>query len=274
MQRKFRARSSAALVSSVVTAIALGCSAPPEDATPLGAQPGFGGSGGSASSADAGHVSVGAVNPLGRARCVVPTGVSGTPKTVQEALDLLNALPKPTSVACFLESLARPLTIYATSSVTSAQPAMSVASPRVFLKLDHLWLSIVIDGDSSHLVEFGYEISAEPRPRSIKGELALPIEQAVPPSAPYDRVRYGEGTVCGLCHFEETRVESGSFLNAFSSIAFRPRPETRVSIDDLKVAFSTCDWQSQPHRCEMLSAVFGGGPVTETPFPDAMSTFF
>ena len=53
---------------------------------------------------------VAAVNPLGRARCRPPAGVSGYPKTTQAALDLLNALPKPTSVACFVESLDRPLT--------------------------------------------------------------------------------------------------------------------------------------------------------------------
>jgi len=279
MQRKFRATSSSSAVYYVIAAsvVALGCGAAPENSAPLGGAPtGSGGAGGSAPSANAGMPNAGGTNqnPLGRPRCSAPVGVSGSPKTTQEALTLLNALPKPTSVACFLESLDRPLTIYATSSVNSAQPAMSVASPRVFLKLDRLWLSVVIDGDSSYLIEFGDEVSADPRPRSIKGELALPIDAPVPPSAPYDRVRYGEGTVCGLCHFGEERVDSTSLLNAFSSIAFRPRPETRVSVDDLRGAFATCDWQSQPHRCEMLAAVFGGGPVTEVPFPEAMSTFF
>lgn len=266
MQRKFGATGSASSMLSAVVAsvISFGCGAAPGDAIPLGDQePGVGGT----------SSGVGSPNPLGRARCTAPTGVSGSPKTTQQALDLLNALPKPTSVACFLESLDRPLTVYATSSVFSAQPALSAASPRLFLKLDHLWLSVVIDGESSYLMEFGYEISGE-QPRSIKGELELPIYQPVAPSAPYDRVRYGEGTGCGLCHSDERPVEGSSFINAFSSIAFRPRPDSRVAVDDLKNGLRSCDWQANAHRCEMLSAVFDGGAVVEVAFPDAMSTFF
>jgi hypothetical protein len=212
-------------------------------------------------------------NPLGRPQCRAPAGVSGSPKTTQEAVALLNALPKPTGVACFLESLDRPLTIYATNSVFSAQPALSTASPRLFLKLGSLWLSVVIDGESSYLMEFGDMVPAE-QPRSIKGELQLPLNDVIAASAPYDRVRHGAGTVCGLCHYDETPVEGATGLNAFSSVAFRPRPDTRVDLASLKTAAATCDWQAQPHRCEMLAAVFNGGVVNEEPFPDAMSTFF
>lgn len=290
MQRKIRASvftspafASLAFASIFASAIALGCSAAPEDSTPLGGgPPTLGGSGG-ASPAPGGAVagggaaaggSAGALNPLGRERCRAPVGVSGSPKNTQDAVTLLNALPKPTSVACFLESLDRPLTIYATSSIFSAQPALSVVSPRVFVKLGRLWLSIVIDGESSYLMEFGDDVSSELQARSIKGELALPISEPVAASAPYDRILYGEGTVCGLCHFDEVRVEDSPLINAFSSIAFRPRPDTRVSVDALRSAFATCDWRAQPHRCEMLSAVFDGGAVMEEPFPDAMSTFF
>jgi hypothetical protein len=275
MPRKIRAVSSRTCFASplvFIAAVAFGCGSADDDPAQLGdAARSLGGAGGSGAGAAVGGAA--AVNPLGRARCQPPAGVSGYPRTTQEALDLLNALPKPTSVACFVESLDRPLTVYASSSAFSAQPALSAVSPRLFLKLDNLWLSVVIDGDSSYLIEFGYQISAEPA-RSIKGELELPIDQAVPPSAPYDRVRYGGGTVCGLCHYDEQAAGDSSALSAFSSIAFRPRADSRVSIDSLRTAAASCDWQSQPHRCEMLAAVFDGGAVIEVPFPDTMSTFF
>ena len=200
--------------------------------------------------------------------------MSGFTENTDEAVQLLNALPKPTTVACFLESLARPLGAFATKSQVSAQPALSARSPRVFVKLGPLWVSVVIDGASSYLMEFGELVGGDP-PQSVKGELLLPIAEAVAPSAPYDRVAEDTtGTVCRACHTREQRAEMIPFANAFSSDAYRPRPNSRVSIDSLRVQEQTCDAQVEPRRCEMLSALFGGGPVNETPFPATMPTFF
>lgn len=213
------------------------------------------------------------VNPLGRARCQAPAGVSSSPATIDEAVQLLNALPKPTSVACFVEALARPLTAYATSSPFSAQPALSRQSPRVFLRLQKLWLSVVMDGESSYLVEFSQGLETEPL-RTIKAELLLPLTEPVPANLAFDRVRFGSGTACGLCHTGETRAEGITFAEAFASAAFRPRPESRVSIDSLRTEFFSCDWDVEPYRCELLNSVFGGGQVTEEAFPTAMPTFF
>ena len=171
MPRKIRAFvASIGWVSSIfvgsLAAMAGACSAPPDDFAI-----GVGGAvaGGATANAGAGPT----VSPLGRTRCVAPLGVNGSPRCTQELIELLNALPKPTSVACFLESLERPLTVYATSSQFSAQPAFSGASPRLFLKLGSLWLSVVIDGKSSYLMEFGDRVVGDPL-RSIKGELQLP----------------------------------------------------------------------------------------------------
>lgn len=222
-----------------------------------------GGSGGTVSS----------VNPLGRTRCTAPEGTSASPQNTLETVQLLNALPKPTSVACFVESLARPLSVYATNSTFSAQPALGTKSPRVFIKLGQLWVSVVIDGESSYLVEFGDLLPGDPT-RSIKGELELPLYVPVAASAPFDRVTYGQGTACGLCHYDERPADNMPFPGAFASIAFRPRDDTRVSIDSLRIEHQSCDWHSERHRCEMLSAVFEGGTVEEEPFPNSMPTFY
>ncbi len=213
-------------------------------------------------------------NPLGRPRCQAPAGVSASPRDSQEAVALLNALPKPTSVACFVESLARPLAIQATNSIFSAQPALSNASPRVFIKLSQGWISMVVDGDSSYLLEFGDIMPDDPL-RSLKGELQLPLEAAVTPSAPYDRVMFNDtNTSCGFCHYDERRAENLPFPTAFASIAFRPRPDSLVSVDSLRTEHQICDWQKQPYRCDMLSAIFGGGEVLELPFAPTLPTFF
>lgn len=185
---------------------------------------------------------------------------------------LLNALPKPTSVACFVESLDRPLTAYATSSTFSAQPAFSAKSPRVFIKIDRLWLSVVMDGNSSYLLELSYLQPDDEN--SVKGEVQTPVLEALAPSAPYDRIRYGSGTGCGLCHYGEAPAPSVPFAQAYASIAFRPRPETRVGLDSLLTERQRCDFNAEPHRCGMLSAVFDGGPVVEEVFPGSMPTFF
>ncbi|MEP7049135.1 MAG: hypothetical protein ABJB12_02230 [Pseudomonadota bacterium] len=266
-----------ALTLACVAALASACSAPAgSDPSADPALPSAGASavGGAASAAGAGGAGTPALNPLGRARCRAPVGVSASPQNTEEAVQLLNSLPKPTGSACFIESLDRPLAIYATDSMFSAQPAFSRISPRVFIKLGALWVSAVMDGDSSYLLEFGTQVADAP-PRSIKGELLLPINAAIPTSAPYDRVREeNEGTVCGLCHAAETRADNIAFAVAFSSASLRPRPDSQVSVDDLRSEAARCDWQLEPHRCEMLAAVFGGGSVVDAQFPDGMPTFF
>jgi len=212
-------------------------------------------------------------NPLGRYRCKPPAGTTGSPQTIEQAVALLNALPKPTSVACFVEALDRPLQISSTNSPFSAQPALSTKSPRIFIKTGQLWTSIVIAGDPSYLLEFGYLMPGTLR--SIKGELHLPLVEPVVPSAPYDRVHFSSVTTsCGFCHFNEEPETVPGVANAFSSVAFRPRPDSHVPLEGLELKAQTCSWQAEPQRCELLAAVFGGGQVLEAPFPDSMITFF
>jgi hypothetical protein len=269
MRKLFVPQVRVAVTLTLVATLSVSCGAEPSGTSPLAVGPG----GGAAGAAGGSAVGVGgAPNPLGAAKCRPPAGLNGSPQTIEEALALLNALPKPTTAACFVESLDRPLTAYASNSIFSAQPALSSKSPRVFLKVNRLWISVVVDGPGSYLIEFSH---LEPDDlRSIKGEVATPINEALVPSAPYDRVRYGSGTGCGLCHYGEEQSSSVSFAQAFTSAAFRPRSDTRVSLDTLALERQACDWKLEQHRCEMLSALFDGGPVVEEPFPSSMPTFF
>jgi hypothetical protein len=250
-----------ALLFASLGALGLGCGAEPGEAPPPSSS--VGGSGGAGGGSG--------LNPLGRPRCQPPAGTTGSPGTIEEAVQLLNALPKPTSAACFVESLDRPILAYATSSPFSAQPALSKQSPRVFLQLGQLWASVVMDGESSYLIEFSY-LQADML--SIKAEVMTPLEVALTPSAPYERVRMDGGTACGFCHYSERRAVNVTFAEAFESIAFQPRPATRVSIEGLAAEARACDVAIQPHRCEMLSALFDGGQVIEQPFPSGMPTFY
>jgi hypothetical protein len=210
--------------------------------------------------------------------CQPPAGVSGSPRTIEEAVTLLNALPKPTSVSCFLESLDRPLYASATNNFLSAQPAFSSASPRIFLRIEQLVLSVVPEGPGSHLIEFSYLIEGDAR--SVKAELGLPLADAVPAWAPYDHVRPTDsaglargGTVCGGCHAQEERFQAIDFATAFSSVAFRPNPSHRVQLETLAQAQKSCDARAQPERCAMLTALFDHGPVLQAEFPNTMLIF-
>jgi hypothetical protein len=256
--------------------IVLGCGSPDggalsPDVTAAGGSAGSGGTGGSSGAG----ASTETPNPLGRTRCHAPAGL-GSPQTIEAAVALLNALPKPTSVACFVESLDRPLTAFATSSPFSAQPALSAQSPRVFLKVGQLWLSVVVDGDSSRLIEFGYLIPDTLR--SIKAEIQMPLQDVIAPTVPYQRVLFDAlgttGTQCGLCHYDEQAEPSIGLPNVYSSIAFRPRSDGQVRLDTLRIHAQTCNWQAEANRCEMLDALFGAGPVQDGAFPSSMVTFF
>ena len=233
---------------------------------------GSGGASGGASGLQGG--AGGGTNPPARPRCQAPAGTA-TPDTIEQAVALLNALPKPTSVACFVETLPRPLIAFATNSPLSAQPAVSSESPRVFLKTGQLWSSIVLDGPSSELLEFGYLLPPEDDVvLSVKGELEFPITEALSPGAPYDHLELGGGSECRLCHYGERLQPVPGIDNAFASIAFRPIPNTRVPIDSLRTAHQLCDVRVDQRRCEMLSALFDGGVVEEGAFPEELPTFF
>lgn len=221
---------------------------------------------------DAGATSTDTTSSAEPERCQPGPGTTGSPESVVEVVELLNGLPHPVSMACFLEALDRPLGIMAAASFISAQPAFNVDNPRIFILLGGLSLSVVPYGDSSALLEMGEFTSPT---RSIKAELEFPIQETLSLDAAFTHIRselYG-GTVCFGCHHDEVEMDDYPVPGAFSSVAYRPFPEYEVNFDYVKYQFTTCDPAAEPERCAFYRALFGHGDVVSDRFPDEVPLF-
>lgn len=209
----------------------------------------------------------GTVVPSG---CQVPEELA-TPHSIEETFDLIDALPGPTVDApCILEALARPLNVELTMDTLSAQPAASPRSPRMFFLFDGLTLSMVPEGAGRPLLEFAEH---DPSGLTIKAELHFPVEIPLDRNIAFERVITAEltrGTVCGLCHWDETEVREG----VFASMPLRPSTTTLVELEDLRAEWQSCDASREPDRCSMLDALFEHGPVVHTPFPSTYPTIY
>lgn len=206
----------------------------------------------------------------GEGKCKPPPGVSGIPKTIEDTVALINSLPKPVSVACFIESLSRPLNVSLTNNAFSAQPAVGNRSPRIFIISDKLFISVVPEGPGQDVAEFSFMTSTD---TSIKAEIGFPVVQALSASAPYDRILYGSGTACVFCHSGENATPLVSFANAFVSRALRPNPATKVELEDLRTEVAKCNPGLEQKRCELLKALFGNGELRSQDFPADMPSF-
>jgi hypothetical protein len=202
--------------------------------------------------------------------CAAPEGLAA-PSNIGRVVDWVNALPKPLSLACFLETLARPLALYASESLFSAQPAVGRRSPRMFLFIEPLIMTITPDGEGRELLEFGERRSDS---TSLKGEIRFPVSAELGPSAPYDPLIVDGITTCSGCHGDEEQDPGITFAPAFISRAIRPAPEERVGLPELHLEARRCDALAEPERCAMLVAVFGQGNVVDAEFPATLGTFY
>lgn len=195
---------------------------------------------------------------------------SASPHTIADVITHLNALPAPVSAACLVATLPRPLALVATDGTNSAQPATSHDSPRIFLRLDGLVLGVVPDGDGGKLLEFGEWITPT---RTLKGELEVPVLGPLADDAAYQHALYSEAsTSCGLCHVGETPHDT--LPQAFVSDAFRPLPDSIVTLDELRAFHDRCVTDADESvRCEMFHAIFDFGDVVDGPFDDEVATF-
>lgn len=256
-----------ALVLSCFTGALLGCAeASPED------QPSAGAAAGTPSSMPSTQVepeetqAQGAEQGTAEAQAVAP-------ETLLEVVSLLNELPRPTTLPDFLQVLPRPLDVYPTRSQFSAQPSMGEENPRIFIFSGQLILSVVPAGDGSPLLEVGELVSDT---RSVKAEIPFPLTEDVTPQSMADRVAWrGEGTVCRVCHIDESPADSERFFKgAFESDAIKPNATYDVSIESLRAQWQSCDADEEPDRCAMLDSLFGLGEVRFRQFPQDMRVFF
>lgn len=186
-------------------------------------------------------------------------------------MTLVNALPKPLTLSCFLESLARPLGAQASNSVFSAQPAQGSRSPRIFVFREQTTLSIVPDGDGAALLEFGEHRTPT---YSTKGEIEFPVTETLRETAPYEDLMLASNlTSCGVCHADERSEPAITGIRAFTSLALRTIPRDRVPLSALQQELAICDRQLEPERCSILDGLLGWGAVNEQEFPPEMQTF-
>ncbi len=199
----------------------------------------------------------------------------GAPQTIEQAIDLINALPKPVTIACFVQTLQRPLRVNATSSILSAQPAMGEDNPRIFLfSGDDLIISIVPDGNGKDLMEFSQLVNGTSR--SIKGEIKFPVFESIPYSAPYNRILTGAQTVCSACHVGEALDDTHQEENVYISAALKPKANKLVFLSDFWQEYYNCSLKidTSDSRCMMIRAIFDYGKVEHQDFPASMPTYF
>jgi hypothetical protein len=200
--------------------------------------------------------------PPERTGCRPALGVSGSPQNISEAIVLMNTLPKPTSLACFLEALDRPLTLYMTSSGQSLQPSPGPRSPRTFVLRGTFEMSIVLEGPVSHTLELGFRPVPD---RSIKAEILFPLTRDVSEATLFSRVQQTpRTTICGACHVGEEHKDFPGFpAGVFESDVIDPYEMFEVEIDSMRTQVGSCDKAAEPDRCALLSGLFDHGDVIQ-----------
>jgi hypothetical protein len=199
--------------------------------------------------------------------CVPAPGVSGSPQNIEQVVNLINSLPRPVTVECFLKSLDRPLDVNLTSSQSSAQPSGGADSPRIFIFKGNLIMSIVPVGPGAKLLELSL---IKGFGRTLKAEIEFPIFNGLSQATPFNRIHSGGLTTCMGCHRNEVRDGSITYANAFVSDAIRPNYFFAVTVNELKLKQSVCNEGTEPDRCAILNALFSGGEVRDREFPSSI----
>lgn len=204
-------------------------------------------------------------------RCAAPDGVESRPQTIEDAMLLADSLPKPLTVACFVEALDRPMKVIASTDFISAQPAGGADAPRVFVFYDQLIISFVPDGEGSQVIEFGEE---RPFASSVKAEIKMPVDGPITRELPFEHIQAQGGTTCGGCHTGEARDGVIDYAEAYTSEAIRPALSQTVRLDGLEDAAGRCDPEATPRRCSIFDALFYRGELSDADFPRSLPTIY
>lgn len=199
--------------------------------------------------------------------CVAPAGL-GHPDGIADVVALANALGEggAVSLACVLESLDRPLEVVAATSPFSAQPTEDPTSPRVFIFSGELVMSIVTGGEAAHTLELGEYVGPG---RTLKGELAFPIDAPLADDAVFAETLLGGSSRCSTCHDGTQFAGMVGAVATYTSEALAPEPARIVPVGFAAQHARDCDGATDTDRCALLGAVFGHGAVLAGTFrPD------
>ena len=187
-----------------------------------------------------------------------------------QLVERINALPHPVSAACVVASLPRPLSLVATTSAMSAQPADTAKNPRIFLIGPAMVISVVPGGAGAKVIETGEWVSGT---TTIKGEVEVPVSETLAPDALYRRVAQSNQTsMCALCHRNE--APHPSIAGAYVSVAYRPNPGEELKLTDVAALHDACVATAEAsERCELLHALFDFGGVRQTAFRREVALF-
>ncbi len=200
------------------------------------------------------------------AACTEVSAPLGTPNSLSETIQLINSLPKPLTLDCFLKSLQRPISIMAVNNTFSAQPAVGNESPRIFILNTRLALSVVPAGSGKTLLEMSEPMSGA---QSWKAELEFPITANVDPYKMFDHItdRSSGNSRCLSCHTGETKQNYAGVGFGFVSNTVRPNETQRVNNLYLRNQAYVCNPSTNKYRCDILQAVFSNGTTQDIPFP-------
>lgn len=206
--------------------------------------------------------------------CTAPAGV--IINDVQSVVDWLNAMPKPVTLPCFIESLPRPLKIQAAFSEFSAQPSPGNHSPRIFFFFDRLILTVAVDQDFAEfpypLLEMSYLVD-ESTLITTKAELKFPILETLTPAKPYEGLSFNERiSQCSFCHPRESISAHIDGIPVYQSSILKPTAP--VPLSRLYMENSNCVAALEPHRCAMLASIVGHGELQSYSFPAGSPTIF
>lgn len=204
--------------------------------------------------------------------CQPPAGAAIS--DVQSVVDWINAMERPVTLPCFLESLPRPLKIQSAFSEFSAQPSPGQHSPRIFLFFDRLILTVAVDQDFSKfpypLLEMSYLVDEE-NLTTTKAELKFPVLENLPPAAPYMGLSFNDQvSQCSLCHPRESVFVRLDEIPVYQSSMLKPT--TPVPLQRLYQENDNCNSDNEPHRCSMLSSLVDHGELIPHEFPAAAPT--
>jgi hypothetical protein len=195
---------------------------------------------------------------------------------IQSVVDWINAMEKPLTLPCFIQSLPRPLRIQPAYSEFSAQPSPNAGSPRIFFFFDRLILTVAVDQDFAEmpypLLEMSYLVD-EPNLITTKAELKFPIVETLSAGSPYQGLSFNERiSQCSFCHPRESIRENIEDQPVYQSTMLRPtRPQPVERLYQENIA---CEASREPHRCAMLASIVDHGELVPFQFPAGAPTIF